>query len=88
MVVGFLGAILALSLTEEDRAVNAAQVGVQGLHTAVSHRRGHDLVLDLTGHEFLTGASQLDEVDFEGARWHVCHLVGEASKLRPVADHL
>lgn len=61
---------------------------MERLDTAIAHGRRHDLVLYLASDELLAGASQFDEVDFEGARRHVCHFVCEAPEFGAVANYL
>ena len=78
----------AFSLSEKYWAIDALEVQLECLDGAVAHGGGHDLVLDLSVDELLAGAGQLDEVDFEGARRYIRHLVREAAELGAVRNDL
>ena len=80
--------LAALGVAKENRAIDTAKVGVERLHGAVSHGRGHDLVLHLAGAELFAGSCKLDEVDFKGTGRYIRHFIGEALKLVAVGDDL
>ena len=58
------------------------------LHGAVSHGRGHDLVLHLASDKLFAGSCKLDEVDLKGTGRYIRHFIGEALKLGAVRDDL